>query len=62
MALERAVMKNKDVDLETVFPRLTTFNPQQVFGNPDPMVIRDAIQRAYDYEHRDDSSVDWDDH
>eukprot|EP00210_Caulerpa_lentillifera_P004104 g3915.t1 len=36
-----------------------TLSPEKVFGKPDPMVMRNTETRAYQYEHRSNSSVEW---
>lgn len=60
-ALENSMMEQRN-KMENLFQsRPGTLNPRRVFGTPDVMVVKNATARAYRYDHRSSSSVDWSD-
>eukprot|EP00210_Caulerpa_lentillifera_P000235 g229.t1 len=60
-ALENSMMLQGN-KMENLFTSETnTLNSRLVFGTPDSMVVKNATARAYKYDHRSASSVDWSD-
>lgn len=55
IAPEQDTIRNKHLDRQSIFPRLTTIDPRKVFGTPSPTVVRDVVRRAYAFDRQGDS-------